>query len=60
MFSGIGIDIVKISRIQNALNKWGLLRFCRRIMDEDEIKFLDKRFKNNPVDIASYVSGRYF
>jgi holo-[acyl-carrier protein] synthase len=38
MIYGVGIDIVEVSRIEKALNRWGV-RFLERIFTEGEIQY---------------------
>lgn len=42
MIVGIGTDIVEISRIKNAVAKWGE-RFLRKIFTENEISYCYKK-----------------
>ena len=47
MIAGIGVDIVEISRIRNALTRWKDA-FLRRIFTENEINY--SRGKNHPIN----------
>lgn len=53
MLFGTGIDIVRISRIRNAYERWGE-RFFIRIFTENEIKSGSKR-----KDIYSFFAARF-
>ena len=52
MIIGIGNDLVLIVRIQRAITRWGLERFCRRIFTEDEFH----RLKSHS---ATHIAGRF-
>ena len=44
MISGIGIDMVEVSRLKKAINKWGE-EFLNRVFTKKEIKYsMQKRF----------------
>lgn len=45
MINGVGVDIVKISRIEKAYKKWGD-RFIKRVFTEKEISYCSR--KRNP------------
>jgi len=53
MISGIGTDIVSISRIDRALNRYGSL-FMKRILTESELIVCEKRYCQ-----ASFVATRF-
>lgn len=57
--TGVGVDIVNIRRIQNAISKWGLIKFCNRFMSEREISELKIRMISHQKSIAEYVAGRF-
>ena len=42
MIYGIGVDVVKIARIEASLNRFGE-KFCRRIFTSKEIEYASKR-----------------
>ena len=42
MIYGIGIDLVKIDRMKDAVEKWGD-KFLKRIFTKDEIAYCDER-----------------
>ena len=44
MLYGIGVDIVKISRIKKAMDRWGN-RFLEKIFTKNEIEFCNSRPK---------------
>jgi len=48
MIYGVGVDLVKISRIENVLSRWGD-RFVKRVFTENESEFCYKRaFPSSP------------
>ena len=47
MIYGIGIDLVKISRMKSAIGKWGK-SFLKRIFTEDEIAYCYERKEPYP------------
>ncbi len=47
MIYGIGIDLVKISRMKSAIEKWGK-SFLKRIFTEDEIAYCYERKEPYP------------
>lgn len=58
MIYGVGTDIVSISRLQAALDKWGD-RFAERILGPDElVRFKDRRARV-PLRGLRYLATRY-
>lgn len=53
MIIGTGIDIVELSRIKSAYDRWGA-QFAERILASDEIDILKKR-----KEISSYLGSRF-
>ena len=58
MIYGIGTDMVSISRLQKALDRWGD-RFAERILGPDEmVRFKDRR-QRVPLRGLRYLATRY-
>ncbi len=53
MILGTGIDIVELSRIKKAYDRWGV-QFAERILASEEIAILKKR-----KEIYSYLGSRF-
>ena len=54
---GIGVDIVKISRIQNILSKNYSLRFLTKVLHVKELEHLKKH--DDEEYLAEYVASRW-
>lgn len=53
MIYGLGIDIIQIKRIKNALDRYGD-KFAQRILGEEEREIFRER-----LDKAAFVAGRF-
>ncbi len=58
MIFGIGTDIVKISRIQSALQKQAE-RFSAKILGADELLVYQERLTQSPLRATRYVATRF-
>lgn len=59
MIMGIGIDLVKISRVQEMLSRWGD-RFVNRVFTPSEIAYAqNKKNQHIPLQAASRFSARF-
>ncbi|MDR1310899.1 MAG: holo-ACP synthase [Burkholderiaceae bacterium] len=58
MIYGIGTDIIRISRIAEALDRWGE-RFARQILGEDELQRYQHRAARAPVRGVRYLATRF-
>ena len=47
MIYGIGMDLVKIERMKDAHEKWGM-KFFEKVFTENEIEFVMERLNNRP------------
>lgn len=52
MIIGVGVDIVKLRRIEDLYKKHGV-RFLEKVLSEDEIKLIPEKFA------ALYIGGRF-
>ncbi len=55
MIKGIGIDIIEVSRVENAVNKSS--RFLEKIFSSEEIKYIESR-NHNSFTIAGLFSSK--
>jgi holo-[acyl-carrier protein] synthase len=59
MIYGIGIDLVKISRLKSAIEKWGK-SFLKRIFTEDEIAYCYERKEPYPSLAVRFAAKEAF
>ena len=59
MIYGTGVDIVKIERIRNVINKWGD-RFIDRVFTPDEKAFCLKRVRPHPAFALRFAAKEAF
>ena len=58
MIYGIGTDMVSVSRLQTAFDKWGI-RFVERILGPEELVRFKDRYHRVPLRGLRYLATRY-
>lgn len=56
---GVGVDLVKISRIKTALERHGARRFMQRILTKSEMEYALSTHGEDSLTLAPHVAGRF-